>query len=830
MAPQSSPNNLTTPPVTSASSSGQPSIRNFLRSGGIRQAVASAFDLPQVRGAEGGAPFEDNYGDMEVDTHNDSQNRKRLREENNQDSTSMDDDDDMQTISDSMIANTSIEQSVRRRRTSSTNPGLLETPLTSSPQVLQLLAEINQDTQDKVPLIPEEGIRFPVVADDSSTQSNLINIRGMVEGINAIVKDAVHYDPPAGPRMEWDDTGMVPSLPHLSPRPRPRIAEDPPEDLPVEASGSAEDKQEKAQNETTDIVTCLRQQFNQAIDAACIRIASLTDDKLANIKREVCTETEQRMSNIEEEIKSSNEELDAKIVINKERLEAQEAVLQSISNTLSEVEPNIQSSNLLVNQHTDALQEQSENIDRLEQAVHILQRNSSPPDQNMQALLERITALEKAKDEAAKTIEQLKTDRERQDDFFFLRTISFRRFLPQNSGSYRAMATRILATIGCEDIMANVETISFSNKRDNMRLTFPSIQSVNDAVHWLAEGIKYERANGGAPSLEFMVMTPPRFSEERKILTRIGTELKKAGQCRRFTFMIQGGKLKMRLIKPGSRDKIIEAPHDEAMDTESNDNTCPICQNPFSRTIRTSIYGCGHSFHSSCLDASLENDLKCPVCRIIPEFPIPTEILQKCGECVNSGFESRETLCVSAKCNHLHTIACHHAYLREHDIVPPSPVQTVEDLRLTENFIGCRTCSEGYEGSPPTPMDLLLIHAIMGDNIPAFINLENNRPWNKDGPPFTLSGLTSLPLADNHDPDPRDDNVATGANATPIGNRDRSPHRLNRSPRYRGTRRRRPGYSTSTERTGGRRSRFPGAMEERDRRTKSARGNRDQAY
>ena len=114
MPPQStSPSNLTTPPVTSPSSSGQPSIRNFLRSGGIRQAVASAFDLPQVRGAEGGVPIEDNYGDMEVDTQgDDSQNRKRMREENNQDLTSMDDDDMQQTISDTMIANTSIEQSV----------------------------------------------------------------------------------------------------------------------------------------------------------------------------------------------------------------------------------------------------------------------------------------------------------------------------------------------------------------------------------------------------------------------------------------------------------------------------------------------------------------------------------------------------------------------------------------------------------------------------------------------------------------------------------------------------------------------------------------------
>ena len=146
-------------------------------------------------------------------------------------------------------------------------------------------------------------------------------------------------------------------------------------------------------------------------------------------------------------------------------------------------------------------------------------------------------------------------------------------------------------------------------------------------------------------------MTPPRFFEDRKILTRIGLELKPAGQCRRFSFFIQNGKLKMRLTKPGSRDKIIEAPNEDenVMDIDqgaAETNRCPICKTTYAQGDIMAIYACGHTFHALCLETALEADLKCPVCREIPEFPIPTEDLEKCEECVNTDYQKqRDVMC-----------------------------------------------------------------------------------------------------------------------------------------------------------------------------------------
>ena len=822
------PTNSSTP--TTSATSGQPSIRNFLRNGGLRQAAASAFDLPQTRGAEGGVLTETNE-DMEVEPHEeDTQgNRKRMREENNTEASNTSDDILTQATSDSMITNTSMEHTNRRRRVSSTNPDLLETPIASSPQVIQLLAEINQTTRNNLPLIPNEGINYLPAADDNSTVSNNINIMGMVEGINAIVKEAVHY-PPAAPRLEWDDTGMVPTLPHLSPRPIPNIQEEVPD------KEDDNNSKETEQNAASDIIAHMREQFQIAIDDACTKLSNLTDEKIATIKTEVSAETQQRMSNIEEEVKSNYEEHDARIINNKDRLDAQETVIQSLSVALADVEPNILAASgqiNQINQHSEAIENHGENIDRIEQAVHILQRNAATPSQNaqLQSLMDRISALEAAKDDASRTIEQLKADRDRQDDFYFMRTISFRRFTPQNRGSYRAMARRILASIGCEDMISNVETISFSNRRDNMRLTFPSIQAVNDAIHWLAEGMRAERSGGRTPSLEFMVMTPPRFSEDRKILTRIGTELKKANQCRRFTFMIQSGKLKMRLIKPGSRDKIMEVPgQEENMETESNEGSnCPICKNLINKQTHSSIYACGHSFHSVCLEASLENDLKCPVCREIPEFPIPHETLQECGGCASSGSQSRDMLCASSKCLHLHTINCHHSFLREKDLYPPFSIQFVEGVRLDDEFVGCRSCMEGRR---PLPIDITLMHGQWADNVPDFVNLEQNRPWiHPRRDPLVPSDANHHPTPDSD----RRDQIATGANQTPIGNRpienrDRSPRTNERrhrdgSPRHTARRetrdgdrdRRTRGSGSSTRGRNDRRPRYSGSST-RDRR------------
>ena len=764
----------TTPSTPRAPPSGQQSIRGFLRAGGIRQVVANAFEIAQERGAEGGIPREDpdnmEVEDEEYEQESGNTNRKRMREDPT-DSPVID-----AAMSDSMIANTSIEHDNRRRRVSSTNPDVLETPITSSPQVLQLLAEINQTTQNSIPLLPNETIQHPNTASDSSTQSNLINIRGMVDGINSIVRQAIHEQPLPTQRLEWDDACMPPTLPHLSPRPTPGIVDASPELQSTQAG----DDNGTEKDDTDDIVSRLRKQFDEAIDDACKRIGNLTDQRLASLKIEICSNTEQRMANIEESIRN-NEDHENRIQTNSDQLEAQQGVIQGLTTAMGEADQNILTINGQINQHSEVLHDTRENIDRLEQAVHILQRNTAAPTQNtqLQPLLDRISALEEANKDAARTIEMMRIDKERQEDFHFMKTISVRRFRIPNRASNRSMARRILDSIGCGDILSNVEIITFSNRRDNMRLTFPSIQAVNDAVHWLAEGIKREKDNGHNPSLEFSIMTPPRFSEDRKILTRIGLELKAAGQCRRFSFFIQNGKLKMRLTKPGSRDKIIETPNEDEnrMDTDQSaePNGCPICKTAYAQEDKIAIYACGHTFHSLCLETALEADLKCPVCREIPDFPIPTEDLEKCEECVNTDYQNREMLCASSKCLHLHTIGCHHSHLREYDITPPSTTEFVAGVRMDEEFIGCRICSKDIIALPI--FCTLMYYINYTDNIPGFINISHMRPWetSRENFPRNLTAQFFIPqtsrVSTRREPTRR--NIATGANNEPI--RDRSP-------------------------------------------------------
>ena len=242
---------------------------------------------------------------------------------------------------------------------------------------------------------------------------------------------------------------QVAHLPHLSPRPLPGIMDVSPELQPTQAGDDNNDNGTEI-DDANDIVSRLRKQFDEAIDDACKRIGNLTDQRLASLKIEICSNTEQRMANIEESIKN-NEDHEAKIQTNTDQLEAQQGVIQGLTSAMAESDQNILTINGQINQHSEVLHDTRENIDRLEQAVHILQRNTASPTQNtqLQPLLDRISALEEANKESTRTIERMKIDKERQEDFHFMKTISIRRFRVPNRGSNRTMARRILDSIGC---------------------------------------------------------------------------------------------------------------------------------------------------------------------------------------------------------------------------------------------------------------------------------------------------------------------------------------------------------------------------------------------
>ena len=71
---------------------------------------------------------------------------------------------------------------------------------------------------------------------------------------------------------------MVPSLPHLSPRPIPNIPED------VLDKEDDNNTKETEQNAASDIIAHMREQFQVVIDEACTKLSNLTDEKIATIK------------------------------------------------------------------------------------------------------------------------------------------------------------------------------------------------------------------------------------------------------------------------------------------------------------------------------------------------------------------------------------------------------------------------------------------------------------------------------------------------------------------------------------------------------------------
>ena len=122
-------------------------------------------------------------------------------------------------------------------------------------------------------------------------------------------------------------------------------------------------------------------------------------------------------------------------------------------------------------------------------------------------------------------------------------------------------------------------------------------------------------------------------------------------------------------------------------------------------------------------------------------------------------------LCASLKCLHLHIINCQHSFLREQDLYPPFSIQFVERVRLDEDFIGCRSCMEGRR---PLPIDLTLLPTQWADNVPSFVNLEQNRSLvHSRQDPLVPSDTSHHPIPDSD----RRDQIATGANLAPIEDR-----------------------------------------------------------
>ena len=820
------PPNPTPAPATQSTPSSQASIRNYMRPGNsirriVRDTVSSVLALPD--GAQGGEHSMDTEDIGVVDENEET--RKRNREdsgtnEDEEDESILGTDRSQRDISDSLIANTSITGARRRRISAvSETPQDITAPGDSpTPNILLQMESISETANIFHQGMPELQYVQHTTGDAAlSAQSNVSNTNIMLDGISALTNRAISTTGQVvgAPTqvLEWDHEGMTPPVNlSISPLPVPDIqdtAQPRNNSQPVEAVESTSQveimqvvraKMEdffKTLGETLTPITEKMEEINmvveqnrQAVEDNAVCIAQNT---------EAVENTKQWIGLVEE-----TQELHARDL---EDLNVRMAAMDTMREEVTSV----------IEQNTSAVEDNRNNIERLESSVSVLQRGG-PPMAQMQVLLDRVQALEKKQEESQRLLHQYETDRERERDHYYLKSISLRGFSPPKDEHHRKMARTVLASIGCEDVLSSVEFISFSRDKTDLRLTFFNISDQIYACQWLGDGISRIKRNGHNINITFRTLTPPRFAQDRKKLNEIGMQLKNDGQCKRFYFIIKNNKLLMKIHMPGMPDRIIEAPKQQQdMDTDVV-VSCPICSDPYSASSAIAVYQCGHTYHEACLAAVLEGQgLRCPTCREAPQN-ISTDMVncEQCTILAVTGPDVRtENLCVSSKCYHVHTLSCQTRYLTSRQADVPSTRETVEQMRLNEQFMGCYTCNQGQDRRSMKSEILYTIQFSSG--ISDFVDLGLNSPGvrprryipaNPSVQDIVGSSPPAVQIAQIAPPG----DVLSGANRTAMG-----PARNRNSPRNLGSRRERNTSGDPMRARRGRRDHTPRPPQGRER-------------
>ena len=146
-------------------------------------------------------------------------------------------------------------------------------------------------------------------------------------------------------------------------------------------------------------------------------------------------------------------------------------------------------------------------------------------------------------------VRQIRMDRQRDEDEYFLTTISVVGFSrPRSHNNNRDAAREVLSCIGSEDILHDVSKVHFfglDTDRRSMRLSFNNSRDMNMNYTNMVRSVHQIRRNGSIPPLRFWKMLPPRFHEKQTRLQQIAMEMKRSGQIRGFDLVIRAGVLKI---------------------------------------------------------------------------------------------------------------------------------------------------------------------------------------------------------------------------------------------------------------------------------------------
>ena len=335
----------------------------------------------------------------------------------------------------------------------------------------------------------------------------------------------------------------------------------------------------------------------------------------------------------------------------------------------------------------------------------------------------------------ADEVAEIRRERQANRDRYYINTLSIKKFNPDRidqDQSNRQKALAILKIDNLESLMDKAILVVVTERA--LRLTYSDSHIMKESLGRIGSVANMLKRQDRDLQLSYSQLTPPRMELHRFALLQKAKILKNNNEIMSFHFVLVRGAL---MVKANVRNKTASvlslpadwtpAPADEdsTQPMETNDGEppspeydrlydCVLCR----EVMEGGCYRlpCGHGYHLSCLKLAFSiGKIWCPVCRAYPEdilTPVISERLPNCQVCTDNtdhlqGIERMDTMRLSPKCGHLHSISCHFAY-------SPTKWQdgywTEETVRAArdEAWPGCVSCAAGHERYNPSWYDIIV--------------------------------------------------------------------------------------------------------------------------
>ena len=173
---------------------------------------------------------------------------------------------------------------------------------------------------------------------------------------------------------------------------------------------------------------------------------------------------------------------------------------------------------------------------------------------NVEALKEKILGCETMS----------KIQRYSEEDEYFKKMIKFSRlpYIDHKDKTPREAAVNILSMIEADTYLSQVDRVTFSNDLKRMRLTFTDRFEARMAVRGIVNcKNSFERHNGKAFPLTFVLMVPRRYHDQEKAIYSEAMMRKRKKEIKHFSLFAKNRGLAARFFKQDGTSEVIHG-HD----------------------------------------------------------------------------------------------------------------------------------------------------------------------------------------------------------------------------------------------------------------------------